>query len=114
MSSFWVFRILVADALVSRQTGGHTITVTVTFSIEPTAGGVEGVLVDIIGPQQPGNGNGLFQHLQNGDIEAFIHQVEGKCCTDDPNGNGNGQGKLFTRAEADLLIALASELLLVP
>ena len=90
---------------------GNTATTQITITIEATQSGLQGVLTSLIGPQQPGNGNGLHSKLTHDppQYEQFISQVNAKCCTD--QGNGNGNGKLFTRAEADLLIALAEELI---
>ena len=53
-----------------------------------------------------GNGpgvNGLLAKLDQGDYQAFINQVNAKCCTP-------ASGKLFSVSEAATLIALANQL----
>ena len=88
---------------------GNTVTTTLTFTIEATVDGVIGVLESIIGPDNGGPGTNLFTMLEQGKITNFINQIGGNgfCCMDEPGGNG----KLVTRAEADLLVELTSELL---
>ncbi len=61
------------------------------------------VLNSIIPQGGPGS-SGLYAKLEQGNYAAFINQVEAKCCLPAP-------GKLFTREEADLLIAMATDLL---
>ena len=45
---------------------GNSTRVSVTFTIFPTSSRVAGLLESMIGPQQPGNGNGLYQNTANG------------------------------------------------
>jgi ABC-type branched-subunit amino acid transport system substrate-binding protein len=61
-------------------------------------------VLDSIIPQGGPGSNGLYAKLAVGNYAAFINQVEAKCCLP-------SNGKLFTRAEADTLIDLASALL---
>ena len=61
-------------------------------------------VLDSIIPQGGPGSNGLYAKLAVGNYADFIDQVEAKCCLP-------SNGKLFTRAEADTLIDVASALL---
>ncbi len=82
---------------------GNTASETVEFSVVATTSSLAELTEDYA---EGGNGlNGILNHLDQGDIDAYVAQIEAKCCLP-----ANGRGKLFTRAEADALIALALEL----
>ena len=60
------------------------------------------------GPGSNGLANSSCAQLDAGSYDAYANHVEAKCCTDQTN--GNGKGKRFTRAQADILITLAVQL----
>ena len=85
-----------------QDVAGNTSTASVVFDITVDQDSLTDVLTSIIPNGGPGS-NGLYSKLSNEDYASFINQVEAKCCLP-------ANGKLFTRTEADLLIALATEL----
>ncbi|MGB5760277.1 MAG: Ig-like domain repeat protein [Acidimicrobiales bacterium] len=80
---------------------GNTTTISDSFAIVVD----NASLADLV-ERYAGNGpgvNGLLAKLDQGDYQAFINQVNAKCCTP-------ANGKLFSQAEAAALITLATEL----
>ena len=91
----------------ARDAAGNTTTVSHTFTVELLPEGL-GDLVDLfLDDNQPGAhgiSNSLHAKIANGSWDAFINQVQAKCCTDE----GGGNGKRFTRRQADTLVTLAT------
>lgn len=90
---------------VATDMAGNSASQTVTVVLSVTPLSIGGLVAEYLGNTAGAAGiqNSLTNKLQQGQITAFINQVEAQCCR--PSGN-----KRFTRTQADTLIALAAAL----
>ncbi|AXV09895.1 Serine protease, subtilase family (plasmid) [Euzebya pacifica] len=91
---------------VAGNTTSMSHTFTVTADVDSIMALVDSYLDASNRPGAQGISNALRSKLASGDYGAFINQVEAQCCIDAPGGNG----KRFTRSQADALITLATYL----
>lgn len=101
------FAVIAYDGSPGPVESGFVFPTTDNLTTGPLACQLPDTLADVLDsiiPQGGPGSNGLYAKLASGNYAAFIDQVEAKCCLP-------SNGKLFTRAEANTLIDLASALL---